>query len=160
VDCPACGTEHDGACPVYAGAESGELQRPAPTGHNPKKWPRCAHPGCGRGIEEHRPGWDHEFVEPLTNEAPPPPPPEPPPEAPEPTQYPLTPVMLVDLDRRFTYHPPRGDQPPRYLELRAAGRNLALLIVSRTRKSREQNLALTKLEEAIFWANASIGRNE
>ena len=40
------------------------------------------------------------------------------------------------------------------------GKTMARCILDRTPKSREQSLALTKLEEAIMWANASIARNE
>ena len=36
----------------------------------------------------------------------------------------------------------------------------AHLIVTLTPKSREQSLALTKLEEAIMHANSAIARNE
>lgn len=65
-----------------------------------------------------------------------------------------------DLDNIFTYHAPFGDQADRYTRLRGYGKNLAIQIIVNTPKSREQSLALTKLEEAIFWANAAIARNE
>lgn len=68
--------------------------------------------------------------------------------------------MDDELTKRFTYHPPKNNQPERYVGLRGAAKGLAELIVELTPKSREQSLALTKLEEAIFWANASIARNE
>lgn len=67
---------------------------------------------------------------------------------------------MSDLDNRFTYHPPKGDQLERYGMLRAHARALANDIVTRTPKSREQALALTNLEQAMFWANAAIARNE
>ena len=63
------------------------------------------------------------------------------------------------LDKAFTYHPPKGTQPQRYEELRKLGRFLAKVILC-TPESRERSLALTKLEEAIMWANAGIARNE
>lgn len=69
--------------------------------------------------------------------------------------------MLTDeLKNRFTYHAPKGDQQQRYESLRNAGLGLAAMIVSNSPASREQSLALTKLEEALFWANAGIARNE
>lgn len=68
--------------------------------------------------------------------------------------------MSEELDKRFTYHSPKPGQPERYVLLRDAAKNLAELIVENTPQSREQALALTKLEEATFWANASIARNE
>lgn len=78
----------------------------------------------------------------------------------KPAQRPLTLAQSQDLDKRFTYHAPKGDQPERYVALRAKGRELAELIASLTPPSREQSVALTKLEESLFWANASIARNE
>lgn len=66
----------------------------------------------------------------------------------------------ADLTNRFTYHPPKGDQPGRYEELRGAALTFANLIGTSCPDSREKYLALTKLEEAVFWANASIARNE
>lgn len=65
-----------------------------------------------------------------------------------------------DIDNRFTYHKPFSDQPRRYEELRARARELAYEMCLACPKSRELSLALTKLEESIFWANASIARNE
>lgn len=65
-----------------------------------------------------------------------------------------------DLAQRFTYHPPRDDQPTRYRQLRDATFLLACKYKTHTPASREQAIALTKLEEAVFWANAAIARNE
>lgn len=67
---------------------------------------------------------------------------------------------MSDLETRFTYHQPFGDQPERYTALRAAAKDLAEMIVEKTPESREQALALTNLEQAIFWANAAIARRE
>ena len=67
--------------------------------------------------------------------------------------------LQIDLERRFTYHPPQPDQVPRYNELREQGKALALLIVRLTPENREQACAITKLEEAIMWANAAIARH-
>ena len=65
-----------------------------------------------------------------------------------------------DVNNRFTYHPPKGDQAARYVKLRDEALSLANQILDYCPKSRERSLALTKLEECIFWANASIARNE
>jgi len=64
------------------------------------------------------------------------------------------------IENDFTYHPPHGDQLLRYQALRAAAKDLATLIAESSKPSREQSLALTKLEEAVMWANAGIARNE
>lgn len=65
-----------------------------------------------------------------------------------------------ELERRFTYHPPKESQPQRYEQLRATAKLFAELIVQLTPFSREQSLALTNLEQAVMWANAAIARNE
>ena len=67
---------------------------------------------------------------------------------------------MSELERRFTYHKPKDDQPDRYVSIREAGKLLATLIVKSVPESREQSLAITKIEEAIMWANAGIARNE
>lgn len=65
-----------------------------------------------------------------------------------------------DIDNRFTYHEPKGDQANRYTKIRDTAKTLAELIVGTCPPSRELSLALTKLEESVMWANASIARNE
>ena len=52
----------------------------------------------------------------------------------------------------FTYHTPKNDQPQRYTQLRAAGLQLAEMVLEKCPESREQSLALTKIEEAKHWA--------
>lgn len=64
------------------------------------------------------------------------------------------------IENAFTYHAPRGDQPARYEHLRSKAKDLATLIETLCPASREASLAMTKLEEAVMWANASIARNE
>jgi len=64
------------------------------------------------------------------------------------------------IETAFTYHSPKADQPERYTAIRAKAKELALFIVDNTPGSREQSVAITHLEEAIFWANAAIARNE
>ncbi len=66
-----------------------------------------------------------------------------------------------ELKKRFSHHPPLGpNQVSRYEEIRENGKNLARVIIQRCPSSRELSLALTKIEEAVFWANAAIARNE
>jgi len=65
-----------------------------------------------------------------------------------------------DLENRFTYHAPKGDQQERYVELRKHAKELAVLIDKFCPDSREKSLAITKLQEAIMWANSSIACNE
>lgn len=65
-----------------------------------------------------------------------------------------------EIETRFTYHQPKGDQPQRYVQLRAQAKELAESIQALTPPSREQSLALTNLEQAVMWANAAIARRE
>ena len=70
----------------------------------------------------------------------------------------LNPDEQAEVDLRFTYHAPKGDQPQRYEALRAKAKELATLITELCPVSREQSLGLTHLEESVMWANASIAR--
>lgn len=65
-----------------------------------------------------------------------------------------------DLENNFRYHKPFGDQPQRYEQMRDEAKKLGAYIMANTPVSREQSLALTNLEQAVFWANAAIARNE
>ena len=66
----------------------------------------------------------------------------------------------MDLKNRFTYHAPFGDQTERYQNIRKQIFDLAVFLDEQCSDSRELSLAITKLEEVSFWANASIARNE
>ena len=74
--------------------------------------------------------------------------------------YPLTIGQQEDMQKRFTYHAPKEGQPGRYEVLRKYGHLMAHTILQETPISREQSVAITKVEEAVFWANAAIARNE
>ena len=63
------------------------------------------------------------------------------------------------IEDNFKYHPPKEGQPEKYEDLRSKAKELAYLIDELCPKSREKSLAMTKLEEGIMWANASIARN-
>jgi len=70
-------------------------------------------------------------------------------------------MELDDLTHRFTLHPPKDDdQVKRYKKLREFFRQMSHIINQLCPDSREKSLAITKLEESAFWANASIARNE
>lgn len=86
----------------------------------------------------------------------------PPPGIPVPpaARYPLDDRRLAELDNRFEYHAPKGDQVARYAAIRAKARELALVIVQNTPFSREQALAMTHVDEAMMFANAAIARGE
>lgn len=81
------------------------------------------------------------------------------------TTYPVTRYSISEADKKkidnaFVYHPPKIDQNVRYIELRNKAKELAELMTSLCPASRELSVALTELEAACMWANASIARNE
>lgn len=65
-----------------------------------------------------------------------------------------------DLENRFTYHAPKPGQAEIYTAIREKAKELAYLIEASCPVSREKSLAVTKLEEAVFWANASVARQK
>ena len=66
----------------------------------------------------------------------------------------------LNIENNFKYHAPVNGQTVKYDALRREGKELAYRIKELTPKSREQSLAFTNLEQALFWANAAIARNE
>ena len=66
--------------------------------------------------------------------------------------------LAEDLKPRFTYHPPDESQARKHEDIRGHALDFANMITRITPPSREQSLAITRLEEAIFWVNAAIAR--
>ena len=64
----------------------------------------------------------------------------------------------VVIETNFTYHAPSENQVDRYNVLREKAKELAYAIDERCPSSREKSLAMTNLEQAVMWANASIAR--
>lgn len=75
-------------------------------------------------------------------------------------EYQISEKAAAQLENNFQYHAPKPGQNDKYVFLRDAAKRLAYEILLNTPPSREQSLAITKLEETIFWANAAIARNE
>lgn len=65
-----------------------------------------------------------------------------------------------ELALRFNYHQPNTQEKiDRHRQVREACLGAAARVVEATgASSREQSTAITKLEEAMFWANAAIAR--
>jgi hypothetical protein len=63
-----------------------------------------------------------------------------------------------DIENRFTYHPPKEGQPEIYNQIRDWAKSYAYLLNKLCPEGREKALAITHLEETVFWANASIAR--
>jgi hypothetical protein len=68
--------------------------------------------------------------------------------------------FMKDLDNKFSYHAPKGSQAVRYENIRQAAKELALMLDGLCPQSRELSLAITNLEQCVFWSNAAIARNE
>lgn len=65
-----------------------------------------------------------------------------------------------DLDDLFSHHPPPNERVVRAHEgLRNFCRSTAAEVLRLTPLCPEQTLAIRKLEEAMFWANAAVARN-
>ena len=65
-----------------------------------------------------------------------------------------------ELAKRFTHHAPKGGQVQKFEEIRDMGKAFVEIIDTLCPDSREKSLAITKIEEAVMWANAGIARNE
>lgn len=70
-----------------------------------------------------------------------------------------TQISLVSrINNDFTYHRPPQGVAAHFVTLREKAKELAHLINGLVPPGREQSSALTRLEEAIFHANAGIAR--
>jgi len=69
-------------------------------------------------------------------------------------------LELTDFDKRFIYHAPKEGQPEKYNSIRQEGFEFADMLKGLCPQSRELDMAIVKIEEAIMWANVSIARNE
>lgn len=67
---------------------------------------------------------------------------------------------MSDLENRFKHHPPKNPETIASHEaVREELRVTAILLDDMLPDSREKSIAITKLEEALMWANAAIARN-
>ena len=65
------------------------------------------------------------------------------------------------IENDFSYHPPASEDVVEYFTaLRSYAKNFAHLIDSLVPDGREKSLALTRLEEAVMWANAGLARSQ
>jgi hypothetical protein len=60
------------------------------------------------------------------------------------------------LNNWFSYHPPIADQAGRYERIRAAGKVFAEVLVLECPDSADRTVAIRKIREAVYSANASI----
>ncbi|MEV0031415.1 hypothetical protein [Nocardia sp. NPDC050793] len=70
------------------------------------------------------------------------------------------PASTADINHRFDYHRPSTAKVTAYEGVRAGCRELAHQFDRDLPPGREKALAITQLEQAMFWANAAIARSQ
>ena len=65
-----------------------------------------------------------------------------------------------NIYEKFLHIEPTPEQQANYLLVRQSARDLANTINELCPEGREKSLAITKIEEAVMWANKSISVNE
>lgn len=67
--------------------------------------------------------------------------------------------MDEDIENRFSHRHLRGERVEKREEIEAKAKELAHLIHGACPTSRERALSMTKLQECVMWANASMACN-
>ena len=78
----------------------------------------------------------------------------------QPSVNPPRDIDADDIDNRFQFHPATEVTGPQHENWREAVRELAQTARRALPPGREKSLAITALEEAMFWGNAAIARNQ
>lgn len=68
-------------------------------------------------------------------------------------------IGIDELETRIWHHTPNEEGIERILSMRQRALKWSLAVRRDVPEGREQSLALTKIEEALFWANAGIARH-
>ena len=69
-------------------------------------------------------------------------------------------MSASEIDARFAQRRPSEEQERRHHGIRELAHTMACFINTACPESREKTLAMARLEEATFWANAAIARRE
>lgn len=64
-----------------------------------------------------------------------------------------------DLINRFSYHSPNADAVLKHASVRSKLLDVALWLDETLPEGRDKSIAMTKLEEVMYSANAAIARN-
>jgi len=64
-----------------------------------------------------------------------------------------------EMENRMSYHSPSPDGVARHLDLSNTLTGALVAIERNCPEGREKSLAITKIEEAKFWASAAVARN-
>lgn len=69
-------------------------------------------------------------------------------------------IYQADIENRFAFHAatPANGRGEVHADIRDQCKALARFMVANVPEGREQALAVTKIEEAMMWANAGIAR--
>lgn len=68
--------------------------------------------------------------------------------------------QIENLESRFKNYARKMGAEDRYSEVRKVGMFFSETLLKTVPESRERSLAITKIEEAMMWANAAIDRND
>lgn len=69
-------------------------------------------------------------------------------------------ISQDEIEHKFTYHPPKGNQAERYEKIRQKAKELSILINESCPESDDKKFALHYINIGVMSANASIARNE
>lgn len=64
-----------------------------------------------------------------------------------------------ELNKRFAHHAPDADAIKKHETVRGMLKQVAAGFDTLLPECREKSVALTKLEEVMFWANAAVARD-
>lgn len=65
-------------------------------------------------------------------------------------------MNAATIDKLFSYHPPKDNQPERYDKIRSAAKTFALVLLECTPEGPDQSVAIRKLRECVMTANAAV----
>jgi hypothetical protein len=65
---------------------------------------------------------------------------------------------VEEIMGRFSFHPSDRHKDEAMARLRLAFKSAASVVADELPESRERSVALRKLEEGLFWANAGVAR--
>jgi hypothetical protein len=63
---------------------------------------------------------------------------------------------IENIEKSMTNIKPDGEQIKRIESVREAYKKVIPVLLNKTKQSREQSIAITKLEESLMWATKSI----
>lgn len=68
-------------------------------------------------------------------------------------------LLASEIENRVSYHPPTPEKIKKHELVRELVKDAMTKLSENLPQGREASVALTKLEEVMYWANAAIARN-